>query len=277
MDNNGFDGFDGFDSTGFGDNSFDDIDFGDQMTSSFDDDFSAGSFEKPSLNADNQQDEPNQFEGTFDNVNTVQDALPQDGGLKKQGIIFLVVGIILLVIIIIIASKVNSSLKNKQNVQSNTNTTQQTSQDNTAVGANNVSQNVDNVIGSSSTTVTKQQTQKSQESTVNNQVDENGFKWTSITDQENIVFDDEYMDMTFTITDISHYARVVDATNTLEVKTNLTGSIGGLPGTYVLEIPYDKGAGLVEGSHKLVVGDYFTVHVQIGTYNNRKIVGKILY
>lgn len=76
--------------------------------------------------------------------------------------------------------------------------------------------------------------------------------------------------MTFTITSIEHKARAVDTNNNLVVITTLQGSISGLSGTYELDIPYNKGV-------ELVVGNSFTVHVQLGTYNGKTVVGEIQY
>ena len=157
-----------------------------------------------------------------------------------------------MLIFIFVGSKIRSSNSSSRQVDISNKEKQQ------------ASRNVDNVVGNSGKNSSKVKDNKS-------------MQWSEISDSEKIKFNKELTDMTFTITDIKHYARVIDATNSLEVKTTLTGTIGGLPGTYVIDIPYDKGTGLVEGSHKLVEGDYFTVHVQIGTYNDRKVVGEISY
>lgn len=98
----------------------------------------------------------------------------------------------------------------------------------------------------------------------------NNTDWIEITSGENVVFSENYAEMTFTITNIKHLTRVVDTNKNLVIKTTLQGSISGLPGTYELDIPYNKGV-------KLVVGSNFTVYVQLGSFNGKTVVGEIRY
>ena len=80
--------------------------------------------------------------------------------------------------------------------------------------------------------------------------------WVSI-DKTEIAFSEEYVPTQFFITGIEHVARVVDEENNLEIKTILTGSIYGYPGTYKLDIPYYLG-------YPLVTEKPFIVQVQVG-------------
>ena len=266
--NNGFDMFDTSDdfnfdsdnSNGFGDDfdsGFGDGGFGDEDAFGNADAFS---------NTPQQQSDDNQFSNSvnsFDNQNMdQQDALVEQQGLKKQSLIFIAVGIVAIILVFIIAGAINGRSKKEDTVQQeNTNVAQNTQQ--------NSNVNVDDIMsdGNNSSDQASQETNK--QNVITNKVD-NDFTWTLITDNENIQFNEKYSDMTFTVTGIEHKARAVDTNNNLVVISTLQGSISGLSGTYELDVPYNKGA-------KLVVGNSFTVHVQLGTYNGKTVVGEIQY
>ena len=127
--------------------------------------------------------------------------------------------------------------------------------------------NVDNIMQENNQYV--EQPSTNTQTTVTNVVQDE-FVWSTITDSEQVTFNNEYTDMVFTVTGIEHRARAVDANNNLLVKTTLTGSVSGLSGTYQLDVPYNKGI-------KLVVGNSFNVHVQLGSYNGKTVVGEIKY
>lgn len=93
--------------------------------------------------------------------------------------------------------------------------------------------------------------------------------WVSI-DKTEIAFSEEYVPTQFFITGIEHVARVVDEENNLEIKTILTGSIYGYPGTYKLDIPYYLG-------YPLVTEKPFDVQVQVGKFNGKTVIGNIKY
>lgn len=261
--NNGFDGFD----------NSDDFNFGGDTSGGFGDDFDSGfgdgGFGDDDIFSDTSQSNSNQNNkftdsvNNFDNQNQFQDTVAEQQGTKKQSIVLIIVGIVALVIVLIVASVISNraSKKDTTTVQNNTNTTQVVQQD------NNV--NVDDIVNDGNNSQSQQNQTSNQQNVITNKVDDD-FTWTLITDNEQVQFNSEYSDMTFTITSIEHKARAVDTNNNLVVITTLQGSISGLSGTYELDIPYNKGV-------KLVVGNSFTVHVQLGTYNGKTVVGEIQY
>lgn len=92
--------------------------------------------------------------------------------------------------------------------------------------------------------------------------------YVEITGEDDIELNTDLSDLTFTITDIKHYAKS-DA-NTLRVKTVLKGAISGYTGTYELEVPYSKGI-------KLAIGDSFNVKCRLGSYNGKNVIEEISY
>lgn len=98
----------------------------------------------------------------------------------------------------------------------------------------------------------------------------NTDEWIEVDGSSNITFNDEYINSVFTVTSISHSVKVVDSEKNLMIKTTLVGTLDGIRGTYELEIPYSKGI-------QLKVGNYFSVEVQLGNYNGKKVVGEIRY
>ena len=276
MGNNDFDSFDNsgfgdFDSSGFGD-SFDDLGSDD---SGFDD------FVRNNPSSQNESQESfDDFDSGFETnnlsnngtygSNDFPDTPAQDpGSLSKKSYIMIAVGVVIVIIVIIIASAVNKSMRKKQNVA------EQQTQTQTVVQQQPVQQkvNADEIMGSTQEKVESQPVQQENSNIVINNVKEGGTVWTEITSSENVVFNENTTEMTFTVTGITHKARAVDASETLVVKTTLTGSISGLPGTYELDIPYDKGVKI----ESLGIGTQFTVHVQLGSYNGRTVVGNITY
>lgn len=260
--NNGFDMFDTSDDFSFGnDNS---NGFGDDFDSGFGD----GGFgdEDAFSNTPQQQTDDNQFSNSvnsFDNQNVnQQDMSAEQQGLKKQSLIFIAVGIVAIILVFIIAGAINGRSKKEDSVQQVDTSVAQNNQQN-----NNV--NVDDIMNNSNNSQSQDSQATTKQNIITNKVD-NDFTWTLITNNENIQFNDNYSDMTFTVTSIEHKARAVDTNNNLVVITTLQGSISGLSGTYELDIPYNKGV-------KLVVGNSFTVHVQLGTYNDKTVVGEIQY
>lgn len=92
--------------------------------------------------------------------------------------------------------------------------------------------------------------------------------YTEITGEDAIELNDSLSDLTFTITDIKHYAKSDETT--LRVKTVLKGAISGYTGTYELEVPYSKGI-------KLSIGDSFNVKCRLGSYNGKNVIEEISY
>lgn len=254
-----FNGFDGFDDTGFNSSGSnmgsDDFGFGFDDDTSFDstntnsglDDNELGDFDFE----ENTQDSTGQFDGAFDtNDNYTEDESISD--VKKQGILFVIVGVIAVIVIIFIATNiVNKPNKQNEVVES--------------VEVNTEVQKDSNTL-SSKTTETKSNTSV----TNNDNYVSNEFDWVSITANENIQINSSTSDMVFTVTSIEHKARTVDTKGNLVVKTRLLGSISGMTGTYEIDIPYNKG-------NKLVVGDSFTVKVLLGTFKDKTVVVDIRY
>jgi len=211
----------------------------------------------------------NAFDGQFDdNAGISNDQnYTNDGGLKKKALLTAAIGLAGVVLVLFIAAKINKAAQDK-NIQNNQSQVQvQTQNQNQNQGNNNI--NVNDIISTQSQQ-SQQVQQQVQKPTAVTTVTDNEFNWVVITDSENVAFNDQYTEMTFTITGITHYARSVDVNDNLVVKTTLTGSISGLSGTYSLDVPYNKGT-------KLVVGNNFTVQVQLGTYNDKTVVGDIRY
>lgn len=90
--------------------------------------------------------------------------------------------------------------------------------------------------------------------------------WKDISSNEEVEFNDEYIDLTFTITGIKHVARKNG--ECVEVKTVLSGSLSGLSGTYELDVPYSKGV-------KTSIGMGFDVECLLGEFNGAVVVGDI--
>ena len=87
--------------------------------------------------------------------------------------------------------------------------------------------------------------------------------WVSFNGDNEVDFNG-YTELSFTVTSINHFAKVV-SNNNIMVKTVLTGSISGLNGVYEMTVPYDKGS-------KLYVGATFDISTQLGTTSNGDIV-----
>lgn len=213
-------------------------------------------------NGDNFGGTPNNtsemnFSSAFqDNTQQNDDYIQDKKGVSKIAIIAIGIGLVAIILVMIIATAVTKN-KNKD--------TEQPVQQNTTQEIDN--RNVDNVLSESNNTTEQNQTS---DTSVKYIQDENNYKWVEITDSENVEFDTDYSDMTFTVTGIKHYARTVDTNNNLVIKSSITGSISGLSGTYVIDIPYEKGV-------KLAVGNNFTVHIKLGSYNGKTVIGEISY
>ena len=183
-------------------------------------------------------------------------------GFNKTAVIAIIVGIIGVILVIIIAGAVSK----KQNSNSNNNNNQNNS---VSTSANRDGQNVDDVMGGDKDNRTPQTSSKpaTQQSNSGSSLKND---WVQIGGNENVVFEPEYKDMVFMVTEITHYAQTVDVKGDLAIKTTLKGSLSGLAGTYTLDVPYSKGT-------KLVVGDEFKVRVLFGTYSGKVVIGDIAY
>lgn len=261
MGNNGFDNFDSlseFDDEQGSSNNLD------SSSTTFEDGFS-DSFDEGFGNSNNKQYSNNDFP-----ENSAGDA----SKLGKKSFIMIAVGICVLILVIIVASVITRSAK-KRNQE-----TQVYNEIDTQHDVNNQpSKKVDatDLMNSEPQqhSDANEQDSTQQDNVVINNVKEGGTVWTEITaeDKDNVTFKDGLTDMMFTVTGISHKARAVDASETLVIKTTLTGSIAGLPGTYEIDVPFDKGVKIQE----LGIGTQFTVHVQLGEFKGRTVVGNITY
>lgn len=245
------DGFgDDFDS-GFGNT---DGGFGDDFDSGFGD--SDDMFSSAGQSDGSQSNEFGDSLSNFDSQ--ASDVQADQSRTKKQSIIFILAGVAVLIVVFIIAGAINKKAKSNSNSNRNVDRIM-----------NDSNRNVDSIMNEGNKNAGYYNKNTNSQNIVTNQSN-NGFNWKTITNKEKVQFNDEYSDMIFTVTNIEHKARAVDTNNNLVVITTIQGSISGLSGTYELNIPYDKGV-------KLVVGNNFTVHVQLGTYNGKTVVGEIQY
>ena len=273
MGNNDFGSFDSDDDFGFGDASggFDSFDTEDAFGDLEGDlgDNTDNSFSNQQQNSNQFADSVSNFDSQNQNSNNEDD---NRSGLMKQAVIVIAIGVVILILVFVIAGFVGKSKKNdtsnqQQQVEQQEQQLEQQLEQNT-VQQKKQDTDADSIMNEDNSTDSSD-TDDSNKNVITNEKDSK-YTWTVITNKEDVQFNKEYSDMTFTITSIEHRARSVDTNNNLVVITNIQGSISGLSGTYELNIPYDKGV-------KLVVGSSFTVHVQLGTYNGKTVVGEIKY
>lgn len=93
--------------------------------------------------------------------------------------------------------------------------------------------------------------------------------WIEFNGSNDISFESGLIPTEFEVTDIKHYV-LKASDNNISLKTILKGSLKGYTGEYELEIPYSKGS-------KLKVGNSFSVSIEIGSYNNKVVIGDIRY
>lgn len=206
----------------------------------FDDDLSGG-YGNPVQQSSNQQQVENDF-GEFDTGNN-ETSLTQtaDGNsrfsVKKTSIIIIAAGVVMLLILLLVIRGMGSN-KNKQ------------------VNTNN---NASEVLSSNQVSVPQNPILSGQSS------------WMEISDSEDIKFSDTYMPLTFSITEVHHYAKKSSQDGKeLKVKTTLVGALSGLTGTYEIDVPYSKGV-------KVHSGMQISVQVKLGDYNGTRVVEEIIY
>lgn len=248
----------------------DDVDLDlDDLSLGLDDEEDEDDIEESSLTDEDSDDSMlNDIEG-MDDVHGMEVEPPSNGDVAREKNKFykkkafkvsacLIGGaIILFIIIFAVCAAINRSGKSQQKANTNTSVHTQTTQ----------SQQVNNPTNPSNQTVpSQQQVQQPVTQQQVAQTSQNG--WIPI-NQENIEFTEEYIDTSFTITDIKHYIKVTTENKDIEIKSVVTGSISGLVGTYELELPYSKAS-------RLSSGIYFNVAVQLGEYNGKKVVGEIV-
>jgi len=284
MAENGFGSFedDSFGDSSFGSDNFGDFDFGssndsfdfesnsdgfsgfDSDNSGFGDDSQSGFSGNNNGGFDNQSNDLD-FSGQFDD-SVSQDNSEGGGSLKKTAIIAVILGVVVLLAVFFIAGLINKKANASKN-DGSTVTVVENPQTNISqnVNADNIMQS-GNEPQSNTTVVNNGNTVNVNNNTSNNSNKTDG--WTEITSYETIEFYSEYQEHMFTITEIKHYAKLTD--NTLVVKTELTGSLSGMSGTYKIDVPYNKGC-------LLNIGNEFSVKVLKGSFNGKNVVGDIKY
>lgn len=206
------------------------------------------------------------FSGAFDD-NTSEDESNSETKTTKASILIAAAGILLFIIISIIAIKVTSGGKDSDVKQETVNTQEavedeKRTEKRTEKETDRDSKDVSNIMNSGNK---DKENNKSKNET---KTDSNG--WVEIDNKQEIKFNKNKKELIFTVTKINHFAKKVGVNDNLVIKTTLTGSLSGLTGSYSLDVPYSKGS-------KLVVGDEFTVLVELGTYNKKTVVGEISY
>ena len=265
-------GFDDFDDTSFGDDS---TSFGNTNNQqgfgnnfgSFDNSSDDGGFDS-SFDDDSFDDFGNNNMGQNQNQGN-QDFGTEQGSKKtvKTAVIAIAVGVVLLVAVVGIGKKLSGSKESDSSSDVNISIPGQSQ---AQTQTNQGERNAGRVDGLMTDGNNNSQSEQHQNSNSNNNSNNTGGSWTMFDGNANISFENQKRDLVFTVSGIRHYVATVDSMGTLVVKSTLTGSLSGMAGTYYLDVPYSKGI-------KLVVGDEFAVHVQMGAYNGKSVVGEISF
>lgn len=268
MGNNGFDEFDEFDNLdGFETNeSFDNssLDNDNDFDSSFFDDPTS----KASVDSQEQDSMDNNFENFEQDDSSTQDESKGLKGVTKVAIIIIVVAVIAIVIAFFIQLKINKSSGNKDvQINSAYNTDNYVEQKNNQDDQNNMASNENDVTSNNSTTNEVDMNEVSR--LLEGNVNVNDDSWKEIDDSSDIKYNDEYSELTYTVTELHNEARKIND-NTIEVRTRLNGSISGLSGSFEVYVPYSKGT-------KLKIGNTFKVMVSLGEYNGNTVINDIKY
>lgn len=198
------------------------------------------SFEDALFMGDDADDEEDTDERSFDEPIDFSEQFnsSEDTGtsVKKPAIILIVIGVVL--VIALVAIGVNLG-KSKKASNASTKQTQQST-----------------VSTKESTTSTKQNSTSSSD------------EWKSISNDEDITVNDDYVQLSFTVTSVKHYAKAVE--DVVVIKTTVWGSISGLKGTYSIDLPYTSGS-------KVKVGMTFDIDVLLGGYKDRTVLIDIKY
>lgn len=274
MASDGFDDFDGFgdDDFNFG---FDDSDKSNDSNSNANDEFSNGlddGFGDGLSDGFDLDDQGSSNSGIdLDLGNNKQGGNSENtsnSSVKRNAVIAIIVSVVLFIIVLVVASMITGAKKKKALEQMQpTQPVQQVVQQQQVIENKNVDDIMSN--GKVNKDVVVESNKEVKETVIVNTKEPN-FVWSDITKDENVQFVEDYTEMTFTITQIQHKARVVDTNGNLVIKSTLLGSVSGLPGTYEIDIPYEKGT-------KLNIGNSFKVYVKLGTFNDKTVVGDITY
>lgn len=204
--------------------------------------------------------EPSSF-GKIEEDST--DKAEERKGFKKTSIYLVLLAIGILVFIAIVLNLISHAKKTAQTRQV---ATVQETQANIAQTQATIEQTVLDLGGKKSTTA--ETTVASVPSQQTEQTNLDG--WVEVGLSSSNVDFGEPLEGIFTVTDITTYARLSGVGSDKQVKSVLSGSISGLTGTYVVELPADKAL-------KLGVGNSFKIDYQLKTVNGYKLVGEIRY
>ena len=201
---------------------------------------------------------------------TIHKSLPDGKKLtKKSSLVAIGCGVALIISVVVITNllaKVSVGKPKSKDVETKVTTTEtakQPKKDSSSNNSNSADVNTEQQIKTIERTIEK---------TVEVQTDSGWREFNA--GAENIVWEQNKLDTTFTITQVKHYVKLLNiGTNSSDcmVKTVLKGVVSGYSGTYEMEIPYDLGMYVEEGS-------IIDVSIQIGhDQNNNLIVGGIEY
>lgn len=192
---------------------------------------------------------------SVDDIQFDPNASPDDSDGKKSvvktGVIIVVAGLTLMLVSALLYTRVFNKSEAEDSVNQHSESRQETQKNpSTSNKSNSQSGQTSNNQQSSS-----QGTKQSSDG------------WSEIGADEQISFNDGAVELTFTVTNVKSYARVIGE-NSIEVKTVLTGSLSGLEGTYQVEVPYTY-------SGYVTVGSVLKAQVRIGNFNGRNVVNDI--
>lgn len=220
-------------------------------------------------NSDSINDD-NLFEGSNigkeDNKNEVGDygtedefeANNQNSGTNKGVYIKIIITGVVIIISVLLAMNVYSSIKNKKNNTIDTKEETDVELNNKEMNSENKNVDIEEQSNGDSDTVIVN-------GTLTNQANSG---YTEIDGNDTVNISDSTSNAKFTITFIKHYAKVQG--NEMRLKTELTGNISGLSGTYELTVPYSIGT-------KLKIGNTFDVKIRLGEFNGNTVVDEISY
>ena len=223
-----------------------------EESNSFDDDFDA--FGDSSSDDEDASEDDGDSDSDSDEFDTFETENKEKDG-KGLAVKIIVVGVVGLFVILILA---RIFLGHKSaNSEADASSNKEWTQSSTVVEENNATDKNESA---------KEILNNSESSSYSDSNYNSGY--TEITGEDAIELNDNLSDLTFTITDIKHYAKSDETT--LRVKTVLKGAISGYTGTYELEVPYSKGI-------KLSIGDSFNVKCRLGSYNGKNVIEEISY
>lgn len=242
----------------------------------FDDQIDFGGNNEATVDSNGSTLPDNAFDGQFNNIGGSNNVDTQSQPLKtkKTAIIAIIIGIVGILLVIMLAARLTNMAK-KSNDNAKNNNNNNTNVTNTQQNVPTTVTNANDIMGGGPSN-TQQQSSQSQTKPVVVTVGSD-FNWTEITGDEDITYtEDTYAEKVFSVSEVKHYARAVDANNSrLVTKTVIIGSISGLSGTYTIDVPYSKGVKIQSAlkSNSLVE---FTVYVKFGDYKGRQVIDDIL-